>query len=283
MDVEITETEFASSPARKLLAEALAAQPARLDLAAIAVARLAYPELDPAEVTGKLDALGARVRGRMVPGAPPAAMITALGSVMSDDGFGGNQSDYDAPENSFIHQVLARRVGLPIALSVIWVEVARRAGIPLYGVGYPGHFLVACDTDREPIVIDPFGGGMILDHAQCLAILERFAPGVEWSPALITPAPVRTIIVRMLTNLKHSYVRRNDSARVLPVIDMLLALMPEHPGELRARAAALTSLGAHRAALRDLDRCLELGAHAPDREVLTASANALRAKLGPLN
>lgn len=267
---------------------ALAADPPRLDLAALAIATLATPTLDAPACLHTLDALAARVQlevERHLEEGPSLARLRALRHVLADiEGFRGNDTHYYAPENSFLDHVLEHKVGLPISLSVVYLEVARRAGIPLYGVAFPGHFLVACNTGgNHKLVVDPFHNGDILTEAGCEELLKRVAPQLRFDPSKLTPAPVELITYRMLSNLKRVYLEHEDAERGLAVVDLLLLLAPDHPGELRTRALLLSKVGAFRAGLKDVERCLELSPEAPDRERLELMAKELRERLANLN
>ncbi|XXF79829.1 transglutaminase-like domain-containing protein [Myxococcaceae bacterium GXIMD 01537] len=280
-------TAFGSPLARERLVSALAADPPRLDLAALAIATLACPELDAPGCLHTLDALAARVqveverhceRGEML------GQLQALRHVLADiEGFRGNAEDYHDPQNSFLNRVLERKVGLPIGLSVVYLEVARRAGIRLFGVSFPGHFLVACEAGDHKLVVDPFNSGNILTVHGCSELLKRVAPQLKFDPSMLAPAPVELIAYRMLSNLRRIYLEREDAERGLAVVDLLLLLAPNHPGELRTRAALLASLGAYRAALKDVEKCLELSPDAPDRERLELTARELRERAALLN
>ncbi|WP_338873587.1 transglutaminase-like domain-containing protein [Myxococcus stipitatus] len=273
--------------ARERLVSALAAEPPRLDLAALAIATLDRPELDAPACLHVLDVLACRVQvetERLKEKGEALAPLRALRHVLSDiEGFRGNEDDYHAPDNSFLDQVLERKLGLPITLSVVYLEVARRAGIPLYGVPFPGHFLVAHDAGDHKLVMDPFHDGDILTEHGCEELLKRVAPQLKFDRAMLAPAPVELIAYRMLSNLRRVYLGREDRERGLAVVDLLLLLAPDHPGELRTRAALLANLGAYRAALRDVERCLELSPEAPDRDRLELTARELRERASLLN
>ncbi|WNG55810.1 tetratricopeptide repeat protein [Archangium gephyra] len=284
--MSITST-LSPSVARERLLSALAADPPRLDLAALAIATLNRPELDTSAYLHTLDALAARVQLEMerhTGHGEVLAGLTALRHVLADiEGFRGNEDDFQAPENSFLDQVLEQKVGLPITLSVVYLEVARRAGIPLYGVPFPGHFLVACSAGDHKLVVDPYHGGEILTEEGCKELLERVAPQLRFNPSMLAPAPVELITYRMLSNLRRVYLERDESERGLAVVDLLLMLAPNHPGELRTRASLLANLGAYRAALKDVERCLELSPEAPDRDRLELTARELRERAELLN
>ncbi len=169
-------------------------------------------------------------------------------------GLAGNREDYYDPDNSFIDQVLARRVGIPISLSLVYVEVARRAGLRASGVGFPGHFLVRLDgDDQEYLILDPFAGGRVLD----LPDLERMLDQVGWprrvlQQGLLDPSPLRLILARVLTNLRSVYLKRGELPRLLVVLDRLVALIPDSKEALRDRGILNAELGAPEAARADL-------------------------------
>lgn len=269
------------TPRERLLA-ALNSIPERLDHAALAIAALEYPELDPPASESALESLAARV-ARAAPVDLPGR-IRSLRRVLADEeGFTGDTDHYDAPENSFLNIVLQRKLGLPITLSVIYLEVARRAGTPLFGVSLPGHFVVGSSIGKENLVIDPFHRGQILTESGCEDLLKRVAPQVRFSAKIIAPASVRSICYRMLTNLKRVYLNQGDAKRALAVIELLLAIAPDHPLELRTRAAIFASLGAYRSALADVERCLAISPDAADHENLLLTAKTLRLRLEYLN
>jgi regulator of sirC expression with transglutaminase-like and TPR domain len=275
---------YVSPRAHELLATALASEPYRLDLAALAVSALEYPELDLAACERSLGLLAERVVA-LCPSPAILQRLQALRRVLSDEeGFRGNGERYHEPDNSYLNRVLERRLGLPISLSILYMEVGRRAGTPLFGVSFPGHFLVACELDEgRKLILDPFNGGKLLTETGCEDLLKQVAPQVRFNPRLLTPAPVKSIAYRMLNNLKRVYLDLGDGERALRVVDLMLALAPDHPGELRARAAILSALGAYRAALSDVERCLELSPDAPDHQSLQLTAKALRQRVEFLN
>ncbi|MDY7228958.1 SirB1 family protein [Hyalangium rubrum] len=279
---------FGSPLARERLVSALAADPPRLDLAALAIATLANPSLDAPACLHTLDALAARVQVEVERHLDEQgeflARLRALRHVLADvEGFRGNERDYYSAENSFLDHVLEHKVGLPISLSVVYLEVARRAGIPLYGVAFPGHFLVACNAGDHKLVIDPFHNGDILTEHGCEELLKRVAPQLRFDASKLSPAPVELITYRMLSNLKRIYLEKDDAERGLTVVDLLLLLAPDHPGELRTRAVLLMKVGAFRTALKDVERCLELSPEAPDRERLELMVKELRERQANLN
>ncbi len=269
--------------AGELLSQSFNASTERLDLAALAVAAMEYPSLDVERIQDQLDRLARRVLAVRTDSWTPLDQVEAMRKVLvEEEDLRGNEERYHDPENSFINRVLDQKRGIPISLSVVWLEVARRAGIPLYGVSFPGHFLVAIDADGGRLVVDPFNGGKLLSTGDCEGLLRRVNPDAQLSDALFAPSPVREIVWRMLTNLKRLFLSRGDQLRAIKVQDLLLQLAPDHPLELRTRAALLSSLGAYRAALSDLERVMQLGP-APDAAALKIAAKTLKERLQFVN
>lgn len=270
--------------ARELLTRGLKANPPRLDWSACSVASLVDDDFTVEEVEDRLDDLGRRVQEGLPAEAEAPEQLSALRRVLvEEEGFSGGSAVDDGPVNSALHHVLARKTGLPIALSVVYLEVARRAGVPLVGVSFPAHFLVATPGPGERHVLDPFNHGRLLTGNGCEELLARVAPAVRFSPRLLSAASVQTIATRMLSNLKRTYLARGEGERALNVVDLLLLLAPDHPGELRVRAGILSALGAYQAALVDVERCLELSPDAPDQRHLRLAARTLKQRVDYLN
>lgn len=268
-----------SLDSRSRLAEALAAPGVDLIKAALAIAADEYPDLGEADVHARLDALAAEVTVLCASATRAEDKLAALSHVLGGvHGFRGNAQSYGDPRNSFLNEVLERRLGIPISLSLVYQEVARRAGFELQGIAFPGHFLVGAGEPR--LVVDPFHGGTRLGAEQLRELLAKTAPGMSFTPALLRPANPRQIVFRMLTNLKHIYVAAEDWPRALRTVELLLVVAPEHPGELRVRASVFQSLGAFDAALNDVQHCLALSPDAPDANVLRWTAQALASRAG---
>lgn len=225
------------------LRRALATEPVRLDLVALAIARLddeadaAGP--DDGEVLATLDGWGDAVR-REVRGSDPLAPET-LTAVLGDQvGLHGLSEGYDEPANSFLPRVIARRRGLPILLSLIYLEVARRAEVPLFGLALPGHFVVARPTGPgELTVLDPFAGGRAMSPHELAAIVAQV--GVSLDPAMFVPASAHTIATRMLRNLVASYQRRVLADKVHAAARLWVAIDPEDATARLALAAATSA------------------------------------------
>ncbi|HEU4582905.1 MAG TPA: tetratricopeptide repeat protein [Polyangiaceae bacterium] len=247
-----------------------AAQPDdALDLleGALLIAADAHPGLDRSAVRQQLDELAAPLLALGVSHLPPRAQARALSDqLFVRAGFQGNSVDYYDPRNSFLDQVLARRTGIPITLAVVYLEVARRAGVAASPVGFPGHFLVCLDARGERLAIDPFSGGAVLDDRGLVALLRRSGSRLSYAPELIAPTPVRQVLARMLLNLRAIYAQRGDLSRLLVIFDHLIDLLPNAADERRDRGLLFGRLGAPDAALADLERYLELAPEAPDAD-----------------
>jgi regulator of sirC expression with transglutaminase-like and TPR domain len=232
---------------------------------ALLVAADARPGLNPVAIAAELDALAEPLVGQRLGKLSARQQATALAArLFGVGGFRGNTRDYHDPKNSFLDEVLARRTGIPISLSVLYVEVARRAGVCASPVGFPGHFLACIDGPDQRLVVDPFHGGGTLDAMALSALLRRSGSKLAYNAGMIGPTPVRQVVARMLTNLRGIYASRGEYARLLVIFDRLIDLLPDAPEELRDRGLLFGRLGAPDAAVGDLTRYLELLPHAGD-------------------
>jgi regulator of sirC expression with transglutaminase-like and TPR domain len=236
--------------------------------AALTIARVEYPSLD---VEGYLDAIhrmgdtaADRVTGA---GASGHDAIKVLNEYLYDEQrFTGNRHSYDDPRNSFLNEVLDRRTGIPISLAVVYLEVARRAGVHVAGVNFPGHFLLRAPDDRarlqfgaDFLIVDPFHGGALLSEVDCREILKQHVGDqAAFDTDLLAPATRHEIVVRMLVNLKRLYVRMRSFPQARFVADLLLTIDPSALSELRDRGLLAYHLEDFSAALRDLETYLRL-------------------------
>jgi regulator of sirC expression with transglutaminase-like and TPR domain len=237
-----------------------------LGRAALTIAKGDYPDLNVDIYLSRIDQLAALVARRVAgeSGAYPA--IAALNTVLfRDQGFRGNRDDYFDPKNSFLNEVIERKTGIPITLSVLYMEVARRVGLPLRGVGFPGHFLVKYDSHKEKIVIDPFNGGDIRSPAILEKMLRDLYGGkVAFHPDFLEPVTKKQILRRMLTNLKVIYLRDNDLMKGLSVMERLVILDPSLAEDIRDRGMIYLKLECFRQALEDLENYLRRAPQADD-------------------
>jgi regulator of sirC expression with transglutaminase-like and TPR domain len=274
------------------------------DLAAPAflIARLEYRSLDPGPYLDRLDEMGETAFKRIAadPGqeAPLAARVDALNDYMFNElGFFGNRDQYEDPRNSCLNDVIDRRTGIPITLSLVYIEVARRAGIRAEGINFPGHFLVRAlhdlhtDDPGEGLIVDPFHTGAILDEKDCRQLLQRsVGDEAAWAPELLARATRRQILVRMLLNLKRLYVDWRSFPQARVVTDLLLALSPGALSEFRDRGLLAYHMNDFAAALRDLEKYLKLSKMGDadeeqrrDNQEVWEHVKALRRRVASLN
>ncbi len=238
--------------------------------AALLIAADAEPSLDAAAQRRVIVDLARPLRALGLPDRPAAEQARAVADHLFHSlGFRGNDTDYEDPRNSLINHVLERRLGIPISLALVYVEVARELGVPAVGVGFPGHFLVKINDERpvagidRSVFVDPFCGDLLEDiDLQLLA--ERATGHSEVAPQWLKPASVEQIVVRMLQNLRSAYHRAGDSARLLVVLHRLCELEPSSGALLRDRGLLQARLGAPRAAVEDLESYLHAAPHASD-------------------
>jgi regulator of sirC expression with transglutaminase-like and TPR domain len=249
---------------------ALVASGDECDLArgALEIARIAYPDLEAGPWLRRLDALAAAVRPRLA-GLPVDRATLELSAYLFDEcGYRGDTDNYYDPRNSFLNDVLDRRLGIPISLAVLLIEVAGRLGLPIEGVGFPGHFLARARTPGGPLVLDPFSGGRVLDTQELGERLRAFQDAAAGSDGARHGADTLAhalrasgriaILSRMLANLLHIYVQRDDAEHALEASDLFLVLSPDAHEPLRVRGLLYERLGCDQSALSDLRRYLEL-------------------------
>ena len=263
----------------------------RLDLltGALLIARDAHPGLDLEGQRARLDELARPLEGRGLAGFPPSVQARLLSDYLYVVcGFHGAKTDYYEPRNSFLNEVLDRKTGIPITLAVVYIEVARRLGVSALGVGFPGHFLVRLGQRpgdpsgerNEPVIVDPFHQGRLLDADGLGALLRRANVRVPLSSEMLEPARTRHIVARMLMNLRGIYTSRGDGARLLLTLDRLIDLLPELSSELLERAKLYEQLGAPSAALADYERYLSAEPDGADRVLATNAIERLKRALG---
>jgi len=247
-----------------------------LAVAALMIARVAYPKLDPAPYLNQLDALGREAAARVTSArtsafdVPPQvdpdafARIHALNEFLFNDlRFVGNDVHYGDPRNSFLNEVLDRRTGIPITLALVYMEVARRAGVAVEGINFPGHFLLRCRARPETpysrdLIIDAHHRGALLTDAMCRELLHKHTDAPLWDDLLMVHATKRQILVRMLLNLKRIYLGMYSFPQARDITELLLAVDPSALDELRDRGLLAYHLNDVTGALRDLQTYLKL-------------------------
>jgi regulator of sirC expression with transglutaminase-like and TPR domain len=272
--------------ARARFAELAAAPDAALDLgeAALLIGGEEDPPFDLEVGLEQLDDIadGVAPRLRGFP-SPRERLDLLLAYLVRELGFRGNEAEYDDPRNSCLHTVLRRRVGLPITLSVLLMEIGRRVGLPIVGVGLPAHFLTSA-VDLPGVYIDMFHGGRLLSEFEVRTLLRSKTQGtVEFEREMLRPVTTRQVLMRMLQNLKQLYTRRGKLDRALAAADRLLLLAPANPEEHRDRGLLQIQRRAFRAAVDDLNRYLSLAPMADDRHVIAARVSEARTRARQAN
>jgi regulator of sirC expression with transglutaminase-like and TPR domain len=274
---------------RERFATLVASASCTLDRAALEIARIGHPDLDPGPTLDQLDALADGLRPRLPRGASPAAAGRLLAQHLFEDcGFHGNRADYYDPRNSFLNDVVERRMGIPISLSVLAIEVGRRLDIPIEGVGFPGHFLVRIAGAGSPVLLDCFQGGIPVEPDDLLSRLRSLAEtsgGPDFTqvpPRFLEGASTPAILARMLRNLLRIYLEQRAHPQALTTVDLLLVLTPRSAEDLRTRARLYETLECFASAADDLRRYLSVAPRADDAaevrktlERLTADAPTL--------
>lgn len=255
----------------------------RLAEAALLIAQEEYANLDVTAYLARIDSIADTIKAQLALELDPRRIVQAINTHLFDElDFRGNREHYADPRNSFLNDVIERRLGIPITLSVVYIEIGRLVGLPISGVGMPGHFIVQYTAQPEPFWIDPFYRGNVMTRADCQQFLQRlYGEKLPWNDAFLDPISDHDILQRMLNNLKIIYARQGEHRRALSVIERILVLSPDLPYEVRDRGLVHYQLGHLQAALYDLQRYLELFQEAPDAAVITRHVDALRQQLEP--
>jgi regulator of sirC expression with transglutaminase-like and TPR domain len=267
-----------SAASRKELERLAGREPIDLARAALAIAREEYPQLDEARYLRALDEFAAQVLRGLPPGALAERKVGRLNAVLFHElGFTGNQGDYYDPRNSFLNEVIDRRTGIPITLSLLYLEVGRRCGLRVDGVAFPGHFLCKVTLDEGELIVDAYNRGQLLGLAE---IKRRLAAAVgdaaRFDTRLLRAARPKEVLARMLQNLRSIYLDRSDLPRALSAVDRQLLVQPDDPRVLRDRARLCEQLGGTEAAAADLEKALSLEPNASDAAALRARVDRLR-------
>ncbi|MCI0486034.1 MAG: transglutaminase-like domain-containing protein [Blastocatellia bacterium] len=253
--------------------------------AALLIAAEEYAGLDVGLYLEKLDRLGDLARERAEGARNASDMIAALNATLFDElGFCGNRENYYDPRNSFLNEVLDHRTGIPITLTVVYMETARRIGFSVQGVGMPGHFIAKHASDEGDIFIDPFNDGRLLGEAGCAELLAEMSGGrLGLQPSHLLAVTNKQILTRMLSNLLGIYANSTDHARSLAAIERILLINPDSPPHVRDRGLLLAALGKTAAALAELKRYLTLAPEARDAAVIKEQIKSIQQTLARLN
>ncbi len=251
----------------------------QIDLAkaALYIAQEEYPDIDPNEYLNTLDMMAAEVQKRLPTQRYPLRIIQGINQYLYQDlGFTGNLDDYYDPRNSYFNEVIDRRTGIPITLSLVYLEVARRIDFPMVGVGMPGHFLIRPEFEEVGIFVDAFDEGKILFPEDCQERLSKiYSQPMTLQPEFLESVTPRQFLVRMLTNLKLIYLRQEELELAMAAVERILLLVPEAPSELRDRGLIYYQMGRWVAAGDDFETYLAKVPNAEDALVIRRLLNQL--------
>jgi len=270
--------ELAETPARRRFAALIAREEIPLVETALAIAEEEYPGLTEQAYLARIEELAASARRRLPARRTSADGLRAVRQVLFEEaGFRGNEADYYDPRNSFLNEVLDRKLGIPISLSVLFLAVARQVGLTVEGVPFPGHFLVKHRAAGRELFIDPYRGGELLTAADCAERYRALTHGKgAFDPRFLEAASTPQILGRMLHNLKKIYAERGDDLRALWTIDRLLLLFPGNLAERRDRGLVSARLGGRDAAVADLEAYLAASPEASDADEVRELTRTLR-------
>ena len=251
---------------------------------ALLIAAEEYPRLDIGLYVEKLDRIEDLVRERAVPAHNSLDVLSAINTTLFDDlGFRGNAQSYYDPRNSFLNEVIDRRVGIPITLAVVYMEVARRVGLHVEGVGFPGHFLAKLATESGEVFIDAFNRGRLFGAAGCADLLAEMTGGrLQLKPEHTEAVTKKQLLARMLANLLGIYAA-SDHARALAAIERVLLITPDSPPHVRDRGLLLATLGRATGAIAELERYLLLAPDTPDADSIREQIKTIRQSQAKLN
>lgn len=254
-----------------------------LDYASFLIAACEYPELDVRTYLRRLDMLSSGIAEQMPSGADPLEQVTVINEFLfRQRRFRGNAENYYDPRNSYLNEVLDRRLGIPISLSILYMELARRLRMPIRGVGLPGHFVVRYDAPKVDLFVDPFNGGRLLTSDDCHELVMRALGGYQAVSFghFLQPIGPRAVLIRMLTNLKVIYFHQSDADRVVRVLNQIVQLNPKATDEYKERGLLHLAAQRYRAALVDLTTYLERCPDAPDADLVHHRVDMICATLG---
>ena len=239
---------------------------------------LDYPKLNVDEYIDKINAISKSLKVLLSDVTNPTYLISMLNEHMfSRLGFRGETEDYYDPKNNFLNEVLDKKSGIPITLSIIYVQIARQIGLELKICGFPSHVVVKYG---EEMILDPFDGGRLLDVEDLEEILYRnFGEEIEFSPEFLDELPEDKILIRIIRNLKNSYAQSYAYEKALQCVNMILQAEPDSPDEIRDKGILLDRLLNHKEALDHLNRYLEIAPEAPDVDFVLELIRDIREKV----
>ena len=239
------------------------------------IAKAEYPDLDVESYVDRFDELAAAARDR-ISGATVEQRVTRFNDfVFGELGFAGNTGGYADPKNSYLNEVLDRRLGIPISLSVVYSEIGQRLGLPIVGVGFPGHFLAKWTAEPE-VLVDPFHRTVITRKECEERLRSNYGPALHFDESMLAPAEPRDVLARWLQNLKQNHLAAGDLERALAAVDRILLVKPDDLAELRDRGLLYLRLECFAPALADLESFLERAPFDPMAAGIRARLPALR-------
>ncbi len=252
------------------------------------IAQDEYPELQPDDWMARLEGMAEVVRGRCPADAFAEQKVVALNHYLFEElGLRGNTEAYYDPRNSYLNEVLERRVGIPITLSILYIEIGRQLGLRLHGLSFPGHFLVKLKLNRGNLILDPYTGGQPQSEPELRSRLKRALQerqaGATNLESYLAPATSRDVIARLLRNLKHIYLGAGEYGKALNIMQHMLLVVPESAEELRDRGLIYAELDCFRAALSDLQNYLRRRPEAADAAEIHEKLVELKAASSRLN
>jgi regulator of sirC expression with transglutaminase-like and TPR domain len=269
--------------------------------ACLLIAQDAYPRLDVERYMSEIETLALRLRARLkgtdLAGARRQSAaeerVVALNEFLFEElGYRGNTDDYYDPRNSYLNDVIDRKTGIPITLSVLYMEIGRRIGLPLEGISFPGHFLVRLPLEGGVLILDPFLGGAPQSEKDLRERLQRVIPEGAAPDVPVAELPMdqfleratsRQILSRVLRNLKSIYRELDKPERLLEVLNRMLVVAPDAAAELRDRGFVYQRLECWRPALKDLRDYLDRDPEAPDIHEVRTALVELSARCARLN
>ncbi len=260
----------------------------KIDLvrSALTIARTEYPDLNIEHYSRRVDDLAKLAESRITEVGEVKETIAAINYALFEHGdLHGNREDYYHPSNSFLNDVLDQGRGIPITMALIYMEVGRRLGFPLFGVGMPGHFLLKhYDIDGRETLIDCFNGGDILSAQDCQRRLDEIYSGqMTLRPEFLFAVSRRQMLTRILNNLKTVYMSSRNFRKALPMVELVLVIYPRSPEDMKQRALLKYSLGQSKNAADDLEEYLRMSPDASDADEIRQTALSIRRMLALMN
>ncbi|EAZ89421.1 SirB1 family protein [Crocosphaera chwakensis] len=246
--------------------------------AALIYAKYEYPKLQIQDYLTSLDIIAERVKDSLPSNLYPLKVIKTINHYLFQElNFKGNKTNYYDPSNSYLNEVIDKKIGIPITLSVVYLEIAKRLDFPMVGIGMPGHFIIRPEFENVGIFVDVFNQGEILFKEDCeIKLQEIYQQPVTLKDHLLTPVSNQQILGRMLTNLKYIYLNNEDYPKMLRIIELLLQLFPNHPIEIRDRGLLYYQLRQWEKATADLQLYLSILPTAQDAQMIRQLLQQMR-------